>query len=205
MKVLSLVAVALLAVVAAALGSSSRVVQAAPVNIDLVAVGAQENPPVSGPGSAIVHLTFDRDTRVLTYAVTVNGLSQDFITASHIHRGAVGVNGPIIYPLSLVPFTQISGSITLTPDDVKDLDAGNLYVNVHSTVNPGGFARAQIPAGAAGGAAATPTKAPGTVTPPNTGDAGLADRSNAMAPALFLALAGAIGAGATTVVVRRTR
>lgn len=107
-------------------------------------VGAQENPPVTSAGSGFARFTFDDATKVLTYSVTISGIPAGEVTAAHIHRGAVGVNGPIVYNLSTVGFTTVSGSITLTDADVADLKAGNFYVNAHSTTNPGGFARGQI-------------------------------------------------------------
>ena len=165
-------------------GRNTPVAQAAVVTIDVTAVGAQENPPVTSEGYAIGRFTYDSATKVLTYAVTVNGLSSGLVTSSHIHRGATGVNGPIVYTLSAVGFTQIAGSITLTADDVADLEAGRLYFNIHSTANPGGAARGQILLPKAGAA----------ITPPSTGDAGLSGSSGAS----LLPLAGlvlAFGAG----------
>jgi hypothetical protein len=117
---------------------------AAVTTIEVQAVGANENPAVTGPGSAFARFTFDDVTKELTYAVTVSGISADQVTASHIHRGAAGVNGPIVYFLSATGFTQVAGKITLNDADVADLKAGNFYVNVHSIANPGGFARGQL-------------------------------------------------------------
>jgi LPXTG-motif cell wall-anchored protein len=194
--VLAVAAVLGLVLAGAALrpGDDTPVVHAATVSIDVTAVGAQENPPVSGEGYAIGHFTFDDATRVLTYAVTVNGLSSGLVTAAHIHRGATGVNGPIVYPLSTVGFTQVAGSITLTADDVADLMAGRFYLNVHSVANPGGFARGQIIV--PGAATAAP------ISPPATGDAGLATGTQSS----LLALAGlvlATGAGSLALARRR--
>ena len=200
MKALLLAGAAFLVVFAMAIGGRPDATEAAVTTIDVMAVGAQENPPVSGPGYARARFTYDSDTRRLTYQVTVNGLSESFVTAAHIHRAPVGSNGPIVHNLSLVPFTQIAGTIQLSEADVRDLEAGNLYVNVHSTENPGGFARGQI---VLPRAAAPTTPAP-TVRPPSTGDAGLLDTSSAMAPVLFLALVGVLGAG-SLVAVRRAR
>ena len=164
------------------------------VTIDVTAVGAQENPPISGEGYAIGRFTFDDSARVLTYAVTVNGLSSGLVTAAHIHRGATGVNGPIVYPLSTVGFSQVAGSINLTPDDIADLLAGRFYLNVHSTANPGGFARGQI---------IIPGATPPAITPPATGDAGLATSTTGGS---MLALAGLVLAtGAGSLVLARRR
>lgn len=199
MKALWLAGAAVLVVFAMAIGGRTDSVEAAVVTVDVTAVGAQENPPVSGPGYARARFTFDSDTKRLTYQVTVNGISEGFVTAAHIHRGATGTNGPIVHNLSLVPFTQIAGTITLSDADVRDLEAGNFYLNVHSTTNPGGFARGQINLPRA----AAPAPAPATISPPRTGDGGLID-SGAMAPVLFLALIGALSAG-SLLAVRRTR
>lgn len=195
--ILAVAAVVGLVLAGAALqpGGKTPVAEAAVVTIDVTAVGAQENPPVSGEGYAIARFTFDDSTRVLTYAVTVNGLSSGLVTAAHIHRGATGVNGPVVYPLSTVGFSQVAGSITLTVDDVADLQAGRFYVNVHSTANPGGFARGQIIL--SGAAPAAPA-----ITPPNTGDGGLKQATQAS----LLVLAGLVLAGgAGTLAVARRR
>jgi hypothetical protein len=119
-------------------------VQAAPVVVELNLVGAQEVPPVVGPGSAFARLTFDDATKKLDFTMTISGITAEEVTAAHIHRGAQGVNGPIIHNLSTVGFTTIGGSVILSDADIADLKAGNLYVNAHSKTNPGGFARAQI-------------------------------------------------------------
>jgi hypothetical protein len=174
-----------------------KAVEAARITIEGTATGAEENPPVNEGVTARVRLVWDDVTNDMTFSVTVNGISRDQITASHIHRGARGVNGPIIYPFTTEPFVQTSGTVRILPSDVADLRAGN--VNVHSKTNPGGTARMQIilPASAAAPAAApapaTITTAP-AVRPPSTGDAGLvSDRSASLrflAGILALALSG---------------
>lgn len=140
----------LLVFAAAGLGTQNYT-EAAVTTFTLNIEGAQENPPVTGAGKGIGTFSFDDSSRVLTYSIDIMGIAGDQVTASHIHRGAVGVNGPVIYPLSGAGVLHIAGSVTLTTADVTDLLAGNLYFNVHSVTNPGGFARAQlaVPASAA--------------------------------------------------------
>ncbi len=111
----------------------------------------------------MARLTFDDETNVLTYQVTVHGISGGAVTASHIYQAAAGSNGPVIIALSLEPFTSVHGSATLDDDQVEALMAGDYYINVHSSNNPGGFARCQL---------SVPVVA--VVTPPSTGDGGLA-------------------------------
>ena len=171
----------MLVVMAAISVGGSTPVSAAVVTMQGTASGAEENPPVAGAGTARVRFTFDDVTKVLTYTATVNGIAPAETTASHIHRGARGVNGPVIYPLSLVPFSSVQGQITLTDADVADLRAGNLYFNVHSNANLGGFARFQLVLPAAPAAPAAP------VRPPATGDGGLIGGSSASTLPLILA------------------
>lgn len=104
--------------------------------------GSFEVPPVTttATGSATVTVNPDRTVKA---TVTVNSMAA---TASHIHEGAPGANGPVI-----VPFTKTGDNTFAAPADAKltesqyaSYKAGNLYVNVHSSKNPGGEVRAQL-------------------------------------------------------------
>lgn len=141
--------VGLTLVLSGTLGDSARA-QAAQRTFSVALTGPNENPPVVSPGSAIATLTFDDVTRQLSYTLTTDGKPASGVNRAHIHRGATGINGPIIYTLQEgAPIGTISGVVTLTESDLPDYYAGNLYLNVHSIDFPGGFARGQIvdPAG----------------------------------------------------------
>ena len=114
--VAAMVAIATLVLVSAASLSlaGTRDAQAATWTIEGFATGAEEVPAVNSPGRAFVRFTFNDVTNVLTYAVTQSGFSADQVTAAHIHRGAKGVNGPIIHNISLTGFIQASGSINFS-------------------------------------------------------------------------------------------
>ena len=118
--------------------------------------GANEVPPVEGGASGTA--TFTLTGRMLSYVVTVNGLSGN-AAASHIHVGAANANGNIAYPFTAasVQSGQIaSGSIDLTQpvsngttsisgDSLLTLlNNGLLYTNVHTAANAGGEIRGQI-------------------------------------------------------------
>ena len=104
--------------------------------------GANEVPAVetTAVGTATVIVNADRTVNV---KVIVQGMTP---TASHIHLGAAGTNGPVI-----VPFTKAADyefiappGARLTEDQWTAYRNGNLYVNVHSAKHPGGEIRGQI-------------------------------------------------------------
>jgi surface-anchored protein len=141
------------------------------VSFDVQATGANEVPPVSGyPGRATAHFVLDEARRELGYSVFVSGLSANLVSAAHIHRGAAGVNGPVVHAVCELGFVSASGRIALSDADLADLRQGNLYLNVNSIDHLGGFARAQLvlPAGSVPAAG---------ITPPRAGDGGLADNA----------------------------
>lgn len=200
--IMSITALALVSF--ASLGiAGTRDAHAAVWTIEGFATGAEENPPVNSPGRAFVRFTFNDVTNVLTYAVTQSGFSADQVTAAHIHRGAKGVNGPVVHNISLTGFVQAAGSINLSAADVADLRAGNYYFNIHSTANPGGYARMQLmlPASAL---APTPGTAPSMpVRPPATGSGGFNGYSDTLLPLLFVLAFGMSGTAVFAVARRR--
>lgn len=104
--------------------------------------GANEVPAVTTPATGTGTVTIMPD-RSVSAKITVTGMTA---TASHIHEGAAGTNGPVI-----VPFTKTADNTfeapagaKLTESQYASYKAGNLYVNVHSAKNPGGEVRAQL-------------------------------------------------------------
>jgi hypothetical protein len=104
--------------------------------------GAQVVPPVSTPATGGCFGQFDAGQNVLGLTCVHNVAGA---TLAHIHRAAAGGTNPAI-ARDLGPPT--SPLITLwtgmTPADVADLFAGNLYVDIHSACRPGGEMRGQI-------------------------------------------------------------
>ena len=66
--------------------------------------------------------------------------------AAHIHVGAVGVNGPVIIPLTGGPggVWAVPDGAKLTSEQMDAYKAGNLYVNVHTAEHKGGEIRTQL-------------------------------------------------------------
>ena len=110
----------------------------------------------------------------LSYTLKVSVMPATPIFMAHIHLGPKGRNGPVmlwlfgdaasgpnpaaVFPRSDGPFTgEISGILTAAnltapagtgvvnfTDAVKNIIAGNAYVNVHTVARPGGEIRGQI-------------------------------------------------------------
>ena len=102
----------------------------------------------------------DLGAQTLTYTVRVFNLPSG-VTASHIHVGADKTAGPVVVNFAPpVPASNDFGftgvvkfsDFVLRPDQgirssddmVQAILGGNSYVNVHSTVNPGGEVRGQL-------------------------------------------------------------
>lgn len=131
-------------------------------NRDFVAhlTGGDEVPSVDtlAQGQAILRLS--KDGSQLGYKLIVANVEN--VTASHIHLAPAGVNGPIVAFLYPGPTIQgrtqgVLAEGTITAADlvgplagqplsslVANMSAGNTYVNVHTTQNPGGEVRGQI-------------------------------------------------------------
>jgi len=113
--------------------------------------GANENPPVNTAAFGGAFVTVDTINNNLTWEVNTNGIASP--TASHIHRGPAGTNGPVLIGFANGP-TDFTGGRTKGTTSIATLsqaDQLNLatapagfYVNVHSTANPNGEIRGQL-------------------------------------------------------------
>jgi len=109
-----------------------------------------------GTGTVSVNLA----TQVVTYRIDVYNMPVG-TTASHFHVGAPGVAGPVVVNFTVVAGISndfaISGTASATDlvargaqginsweDFLQALMLGNVYMNVHSTNNPGGEIRGQV-------------------------------------------------------------
>lgn len=103
--------------------------------------GDQETPPVASPHRGGCMGRFNAGTSTLTLVCTHN---VDDATVMHVHRGAPGVAGDIVFDLGS-PISPVTATWSgMTPAQVADLFAGNLYLNIHTAGRPGGEIRGQI-------------------------------------------------------------
>lgn len=111
----------------------------------LNADGAQEVPVRVTPATGIGDVTVNAWTNELIVNFTWGGLLGTQ-TDGHFHRGAFGVSGPVVVPLGIPASTPGMYDHVLraiSAATVNDFLAGNMYINIHSTVFPGGEIRGQ--------------------------------------------------------------
>jgi CHRD domain len=117
-----------------------------------------EVPAVNSTAFGSAFVAFDPVTSNIAWEVNTEGIAN--ATMSHIHRGAAGVNGPVIINFATtpaqIPAGRSSGAAPVTavqsgnlqPADLTNLanaaSANAYYVNVHSSAFPGGEVRGQL-------------------------------------------------------------
>lgn len=121
-----------------------------------VLTGATEVPPVATAATGNATVVLNAAQTQLLVTVQFQNLTGTY-TASHIHGPIpAGQNAGVKWGFVGVPAGWVlapdlkSGTLTnflvtgITPTDVANLNSGNFYVNIHSTVFPGGELRAQL-------------------------------------------------------------
>src|ERR1700749_3409871 len=106
--------------------------------------GKSETPPNTSAGKGTADIDYDPATKKLSWKLTYTGLSGP-ATAAHFHGpAAAGENAKVSVAIPGATSTPAEGSATLTDAQAADLEAGKLYVNVHTAANPGGEIRGQV-------------------------------------------------------------
>jgi hypothetical protein len=127
-------------------------------------VPAITNAEASGRGEATITFDVTRDgagnitSGTASFTVNLTGFPAGTpFNIAHIHTGAAGTTGSIVFSTSLVAgevVANASGAATFTKTGIAPPDPAILqqivnnpagfYFNVHSTLNPGGVARGQL-------------------------------------------------------------
>jgi CHRD domain-containing protein len=129
---------------------------------------ANEVPPIAnaeanGVGAAQITLQLTRSAGGAISAATADFYFQmsgfpgnTSVVGAHIHPGPAGVNGPVIVNTGLsaaAPLVATNGTnefratgIEVAPALAQQIidNPGGFYFNIHSPLNPGGFARGQL-------------------------------------------------------------
>ena len=116
--------------------------------------------PITTTAKGTAEFETTMDGKELQYKLTVDDIEN--VTATHIHLGKKGKNGPPVAGLFAGPkkegkFSGTLGEGTITDTDlvgpmagktikdlIKTLRSGELYVNVHTDKHPDGELRGQI-------------------------------------------------------------
>ena len=142
----------------ALLGSAQA--QAQTLNFTAALSGGNEVPGVSTGSAGTATVSLRQATGVVTYRVDVFNMPVG-TTAGHFHVGAPGVSGPVVVGFTVLAnisndfgITGTASATDLVPraaqginsweDFLQALILGNIYVNIHSTNNPGGEVRGQL-------------------------------------------------------------
>jgi hypothetical protein len=114
--------------------------------------------PVASGGSGTAGLVFDTLTNNLGWVISFQDLTSNVLFA-HFHFGAPGTNGPVRVDLGDLDVFGgasaigkmsgifVGGKTALSGADAADLMAGNWYINIHTSMFPGGEIRGQILSG----------------------------------------------------------
>jgi hypothetical protein len=107
--------------------------------------GAEFPGPGDSDGTGAASATIDLANLEICYDLAVAGILP--ATAAHIHRGAVGVAGPIVVDLT-APTAGSSSGCVIDPDVAEiAADPAGFYFNVHTSDFPAGAIRGQISVG----------------------------------------------------------
>ncbi len=124
---------------------------AASVHFEASLDGKSEVPANTTAGSGQLLATLDTATKTLSYTMTFQGLTGP-ATAAHFHGPAkAGANAGVAVAIGKDPVNPVTGKATLTDAQIKELETGMWYVNVHTDGNKGGEIRGQMKKAMEGG------------------------------------------------------
>ena len=103
-----------------------------------------EVPANASTGTGTADIDYDAASKKLSWKLTYTGLTGP-AKAAHFHGPAeAGKNAGVEVAIPGATASPAEGSATLTDAQAADLEAGKLYVNVHTEANPGGEIRGQV-------------------------------------------------------------
>ena len=114
------------------------------VNYKIELKGGSEVPANDSAGHGTLTATFDTASKKLDWKVDFADLTGP-VTAAHFHGPAApGADAPPIVPVSAPFVSPISGTVTLTDEQAKELADGKVYFNLHTEQHKGGEVRGQL-------------------------------------------------------------
>ncbi len=100
-----------------------------------------EIPAADSTATGSAEFTLNQGQGEICFNISVTGLS-GAVTADHIHMGAADQNGGVVVSLE----GDLNGCVDADRAMIKAIrqNPGNYYVNVHTSLNPGGEVRGQL-------------------------------------------------------------
>jgi hypothetical protein len=105
--------------------------------------GASLVPPNDSNATGSMQVSLDKESRVLKWALSTQGLSGPPVGASFHGPAMPGDNAAVSVPLNVAEGID-SGTVTLTPTQVDEVLAERWYVNVVTKAAPEGEIRGQV-------------------------------------------------------------
>jgi hypothetical protein len=108
--------------------------------------GDQESTPNASDATGTFHMTLNPGLDKLCYHLTATGLEGGNLTGAHVHKGDVGVAGPVRVPLAVPTGGESGGCVDIADELLWDIweNPEDFYVNVHTQTYPAGEIRAQL-------------------------------------------------------------
>ena len=103
--------------------------------------GTNEVPANTSAAKGTATLTFNKETKIFVLNVTHDIADP---AGGHIHLGAVGENGPVIFPFTTLKSPITLTSSVLTEEQIIGLNNGLFYVNIHTEEFTGGEIRGNL-------------------------------------------------------------
>lgn len=111
---------------------------------------SQEVPATTSSAAGFGLFTLNASADSLRYQIGVSHLS-GAMTGAHFHQASAGANGPVVRDLQNDFVGDFANGVwtnteaqALTPELAVELLAGKIYVNLHTSANPGGEVRGQV-------------------------------------------------------------
>ncbi|MDH4066395.1 MAG: CHRD domain-containing protein [Acidobacteriota bacterium] len=133
--------------------------QAQTIRLTATLSGSSETPGVLTGAAGSAEVFVNLATQAVNYRIDIFNIPTQ-TTAGHFHVGGPGLAGPVVVDLTPPGVTDdfsLSGaaspsSLRARPDQgirtwadfIQALAGGQIYVNIHSTANPGGEIRGQL-------------------------------------------------------------
>ena len=104
--------------------------------------GSNQVPAVTTTSKGTFYGTFNNSTKAMNYTIVYSGTAPN---GAHIHNGFAGTTGAVEFVLT-TPIIGTTSDVTaaFTAAQQANLEAGKMYVNVHTTTNANGEVRAQL-------------------------------------------------------------